>query len=218
MNEKDRRKKAIEALIKKCLDKGYLGQAITASSLREEHCLKESEKCLVAKKRMLNSWQSWNANEVAIKQMLEKAEYENIDELLNFAMNNIRNVGYETTIGILAAFGTNNPEIVLRLVILIKEHNRGMLFWALKAVRSDGAPQKAVEFVVKWALEDGATDHAIKASKLREEPGLTQLEIETLLEKHKKSSDVVTSIILADMREKPGLTTKDIEDLAAATT
>lgn len=159
---------------------------------------------------------SWPYRPANAEQILERATiYKTVDELINFAMNN---VSLDTAINILEAFGTEDPEIIVRLITLLKELNRGTLFMALKAIKGDNASKQAIDFVVEWAIDEDDVDSAIKAAALREEPGLYQFEVETLLEKRKKKGDVIRSIILADMLETPGLTTADIEDLATATT
>lgn len=216
-----KRTKAIESLIRKYLEKGYLPQAVSASSLRDLPGLTENEKYLLIKKIILNSWESFSEADIKTKKVLENTVnvtvYKNIDNLIDFAINNVKNIGFITIVNILEAFGSS-PDNIFRLLILLKENNRGSLYEALQIIRSDGTPMQAIDYVVKWAIEDDSVKTAIKASDLRCPPGLTPIELETLLKECKKNGNIVDSIILADMREPeaPGLTTAEIEEIAAA--
>ncbi len=216
MNKKRIREDAIERLIQKLIKKEDLPQAITASGLREVPGLKKDEKISLIKKVIIKPWKrhlaSCSEDSKPIRGRISK--YTTTDELMDFALDNIRDIGYDEIADTIKAFGASD-EIILRFAILMREHDIDAVSQVLEAVKNHEISKVTIEYIVKWAIETSDTDSAIIASGLREKPGLTPAEVEILIEKRKTKSDLITCIILANMRENPGLTSRDIEDLAA---
>lgn len=221
-NEESRRKKAIDALIQKSIEKGWISPVMAAVNLRETQALTKDEEYSLVKAMIIGSWHSFSATEAETKKILQNTENlstkKDTDRLIIFAIDNVENIGFETIAGILGTFGTKNTdEAILPFIVLMKLKNRGMLFFAKQTIRNNPAPEGAIEYLIQWAREDGDIKSAIEISSFRKKPGLTPLEIETFFVRSKEKGFVSDCITLANMRENPGITTSEIEDLVAAT-
>ncbi len=221
----NKRKEAIEGLIKKFMEKTsfveasfidvrkILAQAASLGKLRGGPGLTESEKFFLVRKCLLALWIN---KKYGPEEWLDRVvgEDKRVDTLIKFAY---RVIGHEAAMIVLDTFGTEDADLIDHLLNQAKTGS-GSVAMSLRVLRScSNCSNEAIDFVVRWAIKENDSQTAEKAASLRKgsKKGLTQHEVEKIIVGGIEKGYIARSIKFANMRAIPGLTVEEIEFLTA---